>query len=232
MATKKKKPTLEKKSKKSPKLEIKEEPKQEDSKKENKILKAFLITLGIIILISLVMYIWAQESKTDSYKNIKFNAVNYGSFERPLIMYETETLSISNDGNEEPFGFRMRTKPSKLKKISFENSDNLDLMKINGYTYSGNTFQCEGDGIIAMENLRRLFQKMGMDFIYDEEETCDPQGRYNYFYLVYGNKTEIREIGKRCYEVVIKGDDSSCEIIPATEKLMVELYSKYLELNA
>ena len=103
-------------------------------------------------------------------------------------------------------------------------------MKYNAYSYGEGTFNCNGDGVIAMPNFQRLFQKMGMGLIHDQEATCDPGGRYNYFNLEYGNETEIKMVGKNCYDVVIKGNDDSCEILPATEKLMVELFVKYSEI--
>jgi len=170
--------------------------------------------------------------KNPTYENIKFKTTNLGKQDSPLIMYETTTLAPSNDGTGEPFGFRIRTDPKELKKITFWGTKNLTLMRFNTYSYGDGTFNCEGDGVIAMPNFQRLFQKMGATLIHDQNATCDPEGRYNYFHLKYGNKTEIKEIGNHCYDVVIFGNDDSCEILPATEKIMVELFNKYLELTS
>ena len=137
----------------------------------------------------------------------------------------------SNDGKNQTFGLRIRTKPSELKKIEFEDLDNFKLKALNAYSYNkSNNFSCKGYGIIGFQNLARLFSKTGEKLIYDPNATCDDRGRYNYFYFKYGNKTAIKKIGPDCYDVVIKGDDNKCEILPATEKLMVEMYVKYKKL--
>jgi hypothetical protein len=53
------------------------------------------------------------------------------------------------------------------------------------------------------------------------------EGRYNLFTFKYGDKTQITNVGENCYEVTVKGNNDSCEILPATEKIMVEFFSKY-----
>jgi hypothetical protein len=197
-------------------------------KKQEKLLKIILITLGVIIILVVASSIYLKSLRSSSYGEIEFRTVNMGTNQNPLIMHETLTLAISNDGSKEQFGFRIRTKPSKLKRISFD-AENFDLMKVNGYWYE-DEFNCEGDAIIAMENLKRLFKKTGMDFVRDNESTCDPEGRYNYFILKYGEKTQIKEVGNRCYEIIIEGDEDSCEILQATEKLMVEVFNRYISI--
>ena len=144
------------------------------------------------------------------------------------MFYETRTLLKDYEGND--FGFRLRTNPSEFKKVDFEGLDNFTLMKVNGYRIEGGTFNCDGDGIIALPNLMRIFEKMGTQYIYDPNETCDDQGRYNYFIYKYGDKTQIKEIGNHCYEVTVKGNDDSCEILLASEKIMAEMFVKYKEL--
>lgn len=196
---------------------------------QNKVLKNFII--GFIIILGLIFgfYFYTQAQININYKGIEFKAVNEGTQENPLILYQTLTLLESNDGTDALFGFRLRTNPRELKRINFENLEDFELMKLNAYSYGEGTFNCEGHGVIAMPNLQRLFQKMGTQLIHDENATCDPEGRYNYFELKYGDKTEIKEIGNRCYEIIMKGNDDKCEILPATEKLMVEMFVKYNE---
>ncbi len=198
------------------------------SKQNKKTLLWILIVMVTIIALFVAAYFYTQAQIHFNYKGIEFEAVNEGTKADPLIFYQTNTILIGSDG--EPFGFRIRTKPSELKKVPFENVENFELMKIGGFSFGNNTFNCEGDGVIAMANVYRLFQKTGMQMITDENASCDSQGRYNMFEFVYGDKTEIREIGNHCYEVVVKGSEDKCEILPATEKLMVEIYSKYGEL--
>ncbi len=201
------------------------EKQKKEGENQNKILKTFLILGGIVILFALGYYFYAQTQIHIEYKQINFEMTRIGN----ITFYETRTLANSSEGS--PFGFRLRTNPNDLKSIPFDDVENFRLLKLNGYGYSNNTFDCEGDGVIAMANLQRLFSEIGMNLVRDSNATCDPQGRYNYFYLKYGNETAIREVGSHCYNIVIKGNDAKCEILPATEKLMVEMYSRYLDLS-
>jgi hypothetical protein len=197
--------------------------------KQDKILKNFIIGFLAILVIIGGIYFYTQTQINVSYKGIDYEAKKIGADEG-IIFYETQTLLKTNDGTNQLFGFRLRTSPRELKKIPFENVEEFTLKKINGYTYDGNDFNCDGFATIGMVNLQRLFQKTGMKFLHDENETCDPQGRYNFFKFTLGDKTQIKEIGNSCYEVVIEGNIEECEILEATEKLMVEIYSKYSEL--
>jgi len=193
---------------------------------ENKILKMIFLIVGVVFLLIAGIYFYTQSQINFTYKNIEFQKTKIGEID----FYETKTLATADDGSL--FGFRLRTKPSVLENIPFENVDELRLMKVNGYTYEDNkTIDCEGDGVIAMANLQRLFSKQGMSVLRDPNSGCDSEGRYNYFTLKYGSATEINEIGLNCYEIVIQGNDAQCQILPATEKLMVELYSRYLSIK-
>jgi hypothetical protein len=200
-------------------------PKSKPGQKEHqeKILRNILVVIGVLILIAVGYYLYAQSQIHFTYKGIKYEAALQGD----LMFYETRTLLDSNDGANSPFGFRIRTKPSKLKRIDFIGIDQFELMKVNGYKMENGSFNCEGDGIIAFPNIIRLFQKMGSTLISDQNEVCDEQGRYNFFIFKYGDKTQINEIGNHCYEVTVKGSDEVCEILPATEKIMVEIFAKY-----
>ena len=199
-------------------------------KSQNKILKNILIILAVIVVLILAGYFYVQSQKYFDYKGIEFKTTKIGEGKNIILFYETTTFLEPNDGTEVPFGFRMRTKPSVLKRVNFENLEDFDLLKVNGYSYEEGTFNCQGYGVIAMENLKRVFNKTGMTFVHDPAETCDPQGRYNYFNIKYGDKTEIKQVGVSCYDVIIKGNDDECEILKATEKLMVEIFVKYRDI--
>lgn len=197
--------------------------KRREERQENKILKIIFLTVLLVVLLIAGIYFYTQSKENFFYKNIEFQKNRIGQID----FYETKTLATASDGSL--FGFRLRIKPSVLENIPFKNSSDLKLLKVNGYNYQENmSFNCEGDGVIAMANLQRLFDKQGMIFVRDPNSGCDPEGRYNYFNIIYGPVTEINEIGPNCYNIVISGNDSQCQILQATEKLMVELYSKYL----
>lgn len=195
--------------------------------KQNKILKNLFIIFGLVLVLIFAYYAYAQYQTHINYKDVSFEASRYGE----VLFYETTTFAESNDGTNQPFGFRLRTNPRDLKDVPFENLENFSLLKVNGYSYGENDFNCQGQAVLAMENLKRTFSKMGMSFVRDENETCDADGRYNFFKLTLGNETKINQIGNRCYEITVKGTEDSCEILKGTEKLMVEMYVKYLNLE-
>ncbi len=201
--------------------------KKDQLKNQNRILKNILVAIVLIFILITAIYFYVQSQIHFNYKDIEFEAERMGEGQNTIIFYRTTTFLEPNDGTETPFGFRLRTKPSVLKRIPFEGLEEFDLTSINGYSYGENTFDCEGDGIIAMVNLQRLFEKINAQFLYDEEATCDSEGRYNYFNLKYGDKTEIKKVGEKCYDIIVEGNDEKCEILPATEKLMVEVFVKY-----
>jgi len=121
---------------------------KKQKKEENKILGMILVVIAVVVILMAGIYLYSQAQNTFIYKNIKFQKNKIGE----LTFYETRTLALASDGTL--FGFRLRTKPDVLKNIPFENSSDLRLMKVNGYTYDSNdTFNCEGDGVIAIANL-------------------------------------------------------------------------------
>ncbi|MCR4327160.1 MAG: hypothetical protein NUV46_01095 [Nanoarchaeota archaeon] len=219
----KKRVKKESKEEKSERLQEENSSKKRENS-ENSTLRNILLIGGVMILLVIGLYVYTQNSGKYSYKNIEFEKNLIGN----ITFYETLTLANNSKGEE--FGFRLRTDPNEFKQIPFENVDNLRIMKLNVIASEENyTFNC-GYGVLPVANLNRLFLEMGAEFAKDENATCDPEGRYNYFTLKYGDENSIKEIGNRCYDLVIKGNDTKCDILPVTEKLMVELYSRYLDL--
>lgn len=199
---------------------------REESKRENKILMITLIVIGIIIVAGIVYFISAGREQTSfNYEGINFTVEKIGN----LTFYDTATLATSAAGT--PFGFRIRTNPNKLKNVPFYGSENFNFTTFNLYKFDNGTFSCKGYGAISIANLYRTITEMGMQFVNDQNATCDSQGKYNFFLLKYGNETQVKQIGYNCYELEIKGNDSECEILPATEKLMVDMYAKYINLS-
>ena len=197
---------------------------------EEKVLRQVLLFIGALAILMFGFLALSHLHSAINYEGIKYHAVSYGTG-KDMIFYETLTLLPTNDGSNQSFGIRIRTNPKELKKIPFPEYNNYTLMKINGYKFVNATFNCNGDGVIAMPNMARLFGKMNADWIHDQNSTCDPKGRYNFFIFQYGKKTGIKQIGNHCYQVTVKGNDTSCQILPATEKVMADTYAKYAILK-
>jgi len=87
---------------------------------------------------------------------------------------------------------------------------------------------CEGYGIIALTNVINLYELIGARIVKDENATCDETGTYMRFDIQKSNETKIEKIGKDCYLLSV----NNCEILPVTEKMMVETFVKMKDANA
>ena len=121
-----------------------------------------------------------------------------------------------SSGNLYEYNFFLRGDPRE-SNVEFNGSVLIkELVVLN----SEEAFGCDGDGIISIANLRQLYEVLGAKVMKDENATCDPEGQYTYINLREGNETVIEQTGISCYDIVI----NNCEILAATEKLMVETF--------
>ena len=213
MAKKKKRITSEKQS------EVRKKEKTSRKKQiesQNKILKNFFIGIGVIIITSLLIYLFIYQTKNFEYEGVKFKKIREGD----LILYKT-SLPVRYQGEKVPYNFYLRNDPRKLKEISFDGELNL---KENLVMNSTESFNCDGYGIIAIVNLMNLYRISGIEVIKDENATCDPEGRFSFIQLQAGNETNIEKFGPSCYNINI----NNCEILKAIERLMME---SFIEIN-
>lgn len=190
-----------------------------EKNKENKIIKWFIVGIVAVLLLVVVVYFFIHSLRIQNYEGIKFATVKFGD----LIMYQTSVPYLINKTTYVPYNFYLRTNPKKLKNIAFP--EGLELMKVSGFTFPSN-LTCDGDSTIALANLENLHFVIGGKLVFDNNATCDE--RYNLYKIVESDKTEIIELSPRCYEVRV----ANCEILPATERIMLELFVKNQELNA
>jgi hypothetical protein len=204
MAKRKKKKVVEK--------EIKKVSGKTQIKNEKKILRNFLIGMGVFVFAILLFFFILNAMQSFEYENVNFKTVKEGN----LILYKT-SLPVIYQGQKTEYNFYLRNDPRKLVEIPFEGELNLaDNLVIN----STEEFNCGGDGVIAMANLLNLYKISGINVIKDENATCDADGRYTFVRLQSGNETSIEQFGPSCYNVNI----NNCEILEATEKLMLERF--------
>jgi hypothetical protein len=88
-----------------------------------------------------------------------------------------------------------------------------------------NSFNCDGDGVIGIANVLNLYKIIGTQVIKDENASCDDLlGRYMFLNIKEGNETKINDYGLKgaCYNIEVKG----CDILPATERFMLETLIK------
>ena len=178
---------------------------------QNKILKNFFIGVVVIIIAGLLIFLLINQAKGFEYEGIKFKIVKEGD----LVLYQT-SLPVSYQGEKIPYNFYLRNDPRKLKEIPFNGELNL----AKNLVINSTGFNCDGEGIIAVANLLNLYRIMGVEAIKDENATCDSEGRFAFIRLQEGNETNIEKFGPICYNINI----NNCEILKATERLMVEYF--------
>lgn len=206
----------EEKNEKEP--ETKEKNKeQEQLGNQNKTLKNIFVVLGIITLIIIFGLIFINSARNFEYKGLTGQVIKEGE----LIFYQT-SIPVLYKGEVVPYNFYLRTNPDKLKNMVFNGE--VILLK-NVVIKSSENFNCEGDGVIAIANLAKLYQVIGADVIKDENATCDSQGRYILLEIKKGNETSIEQTGPTCYNLNV----NNCEILGVTEKLMLETLVKVKE---
>jgi hypothetical protein len=212
-------------------VEKKEEvPSKKQIKRENKILRNVIIFMIGLVLIFFVVYAAIYFTNHFKVDGIKFEVVKMGS----LTFYKTSLPGIINysgdfvlgdygSGNEVEYNFYFRKDPRILRRISFDGGI-IQIKKFNVINIT-DSFNCDGDGIIAIANLLKLYEVMEGSIIKDENASCDENGIYGWIQIKEGNETKIERFGPACFNLYVK----DCEILDATERFMLETLIKLKE---
>ncbi len=202
-----------KKQKKSQETEEKIDEKEIEN--QNKILKGVLIVIGVIIVFIIAWVVISKMVSSFEYENLEFQVIQEGD----LIFYQT-SLPTMYQGQLTEYNFYLRNDARKLSnKVDFQGD--LDL-KSNAVLNLQQEFNCEGKGVIAVANLLKLYEFIGIEVITNENLTCDEQARYTHIEIIEGNETKIETTGQSCYKIHI----NDCEILQGTERMMIEILSK------
>ena len=178
---------------------------------QNKVLRNFLIGIGIFIII-LIAFVLSIKSLTKfEYQNLDFEMVK----EYNILFYKTTLSFFLPETNQNiKHSFFLRKDPRKLEEIPFKG----EFILLNNIVLnSTEDFICEGDGAISVGNLLNL-QISGMKIFKDPNLSCSEQGLYTYLNILPGNETKIEQFGYSCYNLYV----NNCEILDVTERIMVE----------
>lgn len=187
---------------------------------QNKTLKRILIGLLVFSLILLSIYFIIDSIRHFEYEGVKFDVVKEGSVATGnLILYQT-SVPVTYKGKMANYNFYLRKDPRELDKISF---DGKLLLTQNIVLNMTEDFNCDGDGVIAIANMVKMYGIFGINVMKDGNASCDSQGRYSFIQIQPGEKTNIQQTGPSCYILNV----NNCEILDATEKLMVETFIEY-----
>jgi ABC-type sugar transport system permease subunit len=215
-----KKENIQEKSKKTE--ETQEISPEKKKKRTEKAVITFLIILGAIVVLLVVTYLIFFSMK---YSKYTYNGVDFTSVQEGKLMFYKFSIPVYYQGKEIPYNFYIRTNPRILKNVVFENLQNYQLMRKIVIVAKSNFTNCDGDQVIAMANLVKLYTFIGANVSvqYGNSTLCDLSGKTMYLNLEESNETKIFQVGFSCFQV----DVNNCEILKATEKLMVESVVKY-----
>lgn len=187
-------------------------------KEQNKLLKNIFLWLVAVIAVFILFYYLSNSIKYFEYEGVKFQQVKEGQ----LTLYKTIFPMYRNGTKVADYTFYFRTNPKELGNVSF--NGNLSIRQMVVFNPS-DELNCNGDGVIAVANIvNNLYTYLDTKVIRDENAKCDNTGKkmYSLVEIKAGNTTEIRQIGDSCYEIIV----SNCQILPATEKYMLEAFKK------
>jgi hypothetical protein len=186
--------------------------------KQNKTLRNILIGLVLLVIGFIATILLVQSMSKFTYENTKFEITKEGR----LLLYRT-TLPVYYQGQIRDYNFYLRNDPRKLKNIEFDGEVHL----LKNAVVNMSEIKCDGDEIIALANLIKLWNIIGTNVIKDENASCDELGRYIYLNIAIGDETKIIEKSPACYEMTI----DNCKILEATEKFMVETFVELNKVN-
>lgn len=194
-------------------------PVKSEESNQNKVLKSVLIGFGIIFGLIFLSYIIIYNMNHFVYEGVEFEVVKFCDTKPCLIVYKTSLPITTESGQKADYNFFLRTDPRKLKDVPFKGELNmLPNMVIN----SQGNLTCGGDGVIAVANIVQLYDVIGTKTIRNESFHCNPSGSYIYLNIREANETLVDEVVQTCYNINV----NRCEILPATERYMLETFIK------
>jgi hypothetical protein len=192
--------------------------KKKEMSKENKTLMKVLIVIGAFFLILVVSFLIMKSSNQPKYNGMTFNVVKEGE----LTFYQT-TFKVLYKGESINYNIYLRNNPRELeKKVPFEGE--LDLRNLFVLNTTTENLFCDGDWNLAIGNLQNL-EIFNIEIMTDKNATCDENGNYMFVQIEEGEETKIEQYGPSCYKLIV----SDCEILPVTERFMIEVFSKVNE---
>ena len=194
---------------------ISKEARAQEKSKENKLLLKILLVIGFFFLVILAAFFIMKSSASPKYNGVTFNVVQEGE----LTFYET-SFNVIYKGKPTVYNFYLRNNPKELKKnVPFEGKVELkNFMVLNSTTK--NLF-CEGDWNLAIGNLLNL-NIFNIEIMKDENASCSSEGEYIFVEIEEGEETKVEQVGPSCYRLIV----SDCEILPVTERFMIEVFSE------
>lgn len=199
----------------------------EQIKKESKMFKKVLIVIAVLSLVFLAVILLVNYFNHFSVGGVSFEIDrttlagktiykttlpgkidDNGKF--VMGIFETGKATLAN------YRLYLRTDPRILDKIPFH--ERITQVKKENVIKIGEGLDCDGKGILAVANILKMYEVIGGNIIKDANASCDMKGRYGWINIQKGEETSLERIGPACFNVYVK----DCEILPATEKFILE----------
>jgi len=201
----------------------KEESPKKERKREDKLLRDFMIILGVILIGGFIgiFLLGKGGEETFEYRGVNFSVVTFCDAKPCLKTYNTK-LPVVSKGEKADYNFWLRNDPRKLEgEIPFagdlELGSEMDLSVTYGLT-------CEGYSSVAMDNFGTVFGVSGIKINELESPVCGSDQGHMYVTIQEGEVTSVEKTGDSCYTINIK----ECEILKGTERF---LYEALVEVN-
>lgn len=187
---------------------------------ENKVLRNVLIGMGIFVIVFIVTFVLIQQTGTIEHDGVIFKKIDYSG----LPLYHT-TFLFPKNGQNILYNEFLRLNPEKtIDNVPFEG---VLITRRDMVLNFEETFNCDGDGIIAAANLKELYDFLRINVINNNQLTnisygCNLEGKYLYLNFLEGEKTKIVQVTPTCYNLYI----NDCEILDVSERFIIEALVK------
>lgn len=188
-----------------------------EKEKQNKILMGVFATIIFLVAVLVVFFYVEGRMSHFVYKGVSFDTIKQNS----LVFYKTGFPVIAN-GQNATYNFYIRNDPRNLERINFTGDI---VFRSDMVLNISNDLNCNGDGVIAVANLVNM-NIFRMNVFKNESMGCNPEGNYTFVNIRSANESSINEYSPGCYNLNV----ANCEILPVTEKFMVESFVKANEI--
>lgn len=166
--------------------------------------------------------------------------VNYSMnhFKVEGVTFETDTISIIGttlyrtsipviyNGEKASYNFYLRNDPRELRN-KVQMNEEIIFRKNLVLNLTTEDLFCEGDWTIGLANVQNLYSILEINLLVKNNQSYEPKEEFMFITINKGNKTEIIQIDEYNYEINVNG----CEVLPAFERLMLETFIRYKQLN-
>ena len=136
-------------------------------------------------------------------------------------------MPVVYQGKDTDYNFYLRNDPRKIEsgvpldgEIIFRKNMVLNVTTENLF--------CDGDWSLAIGNMQNLYGIMGISLlVWNESVEYLPVQDYMFVTFNEANVTEIKEKSGNSYELNV----NDCEVLAVAERLMVETFLQFKELN-